>query len=70
AFRQRARGLNTRWSPDAEASDNKREEWTTESENKFSNSVTTHPHARYIQEATLSGNLNMPVYESKLVNLN
>ncbi|MFT5835504.1 MAG: hypothetical protein ACI9RG_000397 [Sulfurimonas sp.] len=24
---------------------------------------------RYIQEATLSGNLDMPVYESRLVNL-
>jgi hypothetical protein len=25
---------------------------------------------RYIQEATSSGNLNMPIYESKMVNLN
>ena len=53
AFRQRARGLNTHWSPDAEASDNKREERTTESENKFSNSVATHPRARYTQKGDI-----------------
>ena len=47
-----------------------KEKRTTESENKFSNSVATHPRTRYIQVTTLSENLDMPIEINMVYKLN